>query len=115
MKLVAMGYAVIDVSTIISKFSFYVQKKLSAWRMLSSSASSGSQSLLTGEGNGVIDLVTSISNYLWAKNHLFNAKFWNSSAVEFLRTLDLLLSMPPAYFSPQVSPRRQRCHRFFFL
>lgn len=104
MKLVGMGYAVVDVSTIIGKFSVYVQKKLSAVRMLSStSADSGSQPFLTGEGNGAVELVTSISNYLWVKSHLFNTKFWNSSAVEFLRILDALLSMPSAYFAPKVS------------
>ena len=92
MKLVAMGYAVIDVPTIITKFSVYVDKKAAGSR----------RRVLAGEGNGVVELAESISNYLRAKHLRFDAAFWNSSAVEYLRAVDLLLSMPPDYFSPQV-------------
>ena len=107
--MVGLGYAVSDMPTILTKLSVYVEKKVNEL------AAPIGGPFLPGEGNAVIDVIQSVDTFLWKKWHLFDAVFWNSSAVSYLRALDSLLSMPSTYFYPNVMPWLIKSKEFIIM
>lgn len=105
LKLVALGYSVDDVGSITAKFNRAIIRKLNAieatgWANWTSKLPS--PAYLPGEGNTVLELARNIEVFFWKKTDLLPKRFWNSTAIDFLYSLDALLSMPTDFYSPNV-------------
>ena len=105
LKLVVLGYAVDDVGSITAKFNRAIIRKLNAieasgWANWTSKLPS--PAYLPGEGNALLELARNIEVFLWKKTELLPQRFWNSTAIDYLYSLDTLLSMPPGFYSPNV-------------
>lgn len=108
MKLVALGYLVADVPSIVKKFTEFVQAKLVAIdQNYGNSKRLDPESIphpyLPGEGNSLMEMGRNIEYFSSRKPSVLPPQFWNSIAVRYLYTLDALLSVPADFFHPDVS------------
>lgn len=100
LKLVSLGYRVMEIDVIVTNFTNYIWDKLN--RTLSSSNDEETAVFLPGEGNTILDLARSLESFLWKGSHLMGPLFWNTAAVDYFYALDALLSMPISFFYPEV-------------
>lgn len=111
MKLVALGYVVVDVPSVYNQFGDFIHAKLKLIdetnRLNPKRATRAEQipfPYLPGEGNALLEMAKILEAFVWSnKTHVLPPSFWNSTAVDYLYALDALLSMPTDYFRPDVS------------
>lgn len=99
MRLVALGYGVTDIPSIVTEFYELVRNKFHLFQ----DEINENGRFLVGEGNAFLEAAKNVEVFLWKKSDLLSPAFWPLQAVEHLYALDTLLSMPFRFFQPEVS------------
>lgn len=107
LKLITLGYAVADVPSIVDQFSRHILKRVNKIELVDRDGSSedreNSSSVLPGEGKPLLELAKNVETFLFKRINLIPSSFWNTTAVDYLQALDVLLFVAQQnFFHPDV-------------